>query len=60
MSLPKVHVVEDESAIRELLGSTLSIAGYEVSFSPDGLSARNWLDENTPDLVLVLTNFIVA
>ncbi len=53
MSLPKVHVVEDESAIRELLGSTLSIAGYEVSFSPDGLSARNWLDENTPDLVLV-------
>jgi len=49
----QILVVEDESAIRELLGSTLTIAGYDVSFSPDGLSARNWLDENTPDLVLV-------
>jgi two-component system phosphate regulon response regulator PhoB len=49
----KILVVEDESAIRELLGSTLSLAGYEVAFSPDGLSARNWLDENTPDLVIV-------
>jgi len=53
MASTHVLVVEDESSVRELLGSTLSTAGYQVSFAPDGLSARNWLDENVPDIALI-------
>ena len=53
MASTHVLVVEDESSVRELLGSTLSTAGFQVSFAPDGLSARNWLDENVPDIALI-------
>ena len=53
MASTHVLVVEDESSVRELLGSTLITAGFQVSFAPDGLSARNWLDENVPDIALI-------
>jgi two-component system phosphate regulon response regulator PhoB len=53
MASTHVLVVEDESSVRELLGSTLSTAGFQVNFAPDGLSARNWLDENVPDIALI-------
>ena len=53
MAATHVLVVEDESPVRELLGSTLRASGFQVSFAPDGLSARNWLDENVPDIALI-------
>ena len=53
MAATHVLVVEDESPVRELLGSTLRASGFQVSFAPDGLSARNWLDENLPDIALI-------
>ena len=49
----KILVVEDEEAIREMLGIRLEEAGYETLFAIDGLSALNQVKENSPDLILL-------
>src|ERR1700751_3017185 len=36
---PRVLVVDDESAIRELLSKTLALAEYDVDLAPDGRAA---------------------
>jgi len=50
---PKVLVVEDEPAIRELLSVTLADAGYEVVEAVDAESARTLLREALPALLLL-------
>jgi len=50
---PKVLVVEDEPAIRELLRVTLADGGYEVVEAVDAESARTLLREALPALLLL-------
>jgi len=48
-----ILVVEDEAAIREMVGYTLRRAGYVVRLAEDARGARQQLAEKMPDLVLV-------
>ncbi len=51
--MPKVLVVEDEPAIRELLGVNLVDAGYEVRMVADAESGLREIGESLPDLLLL-------
>jgi two-component system phosphate regulon response regulator PhoB len=51
--MPRVLVVEDEPAIRELLKVNLVDAGYDVRAVPDAESAQVELNEAMPDLLLL-------
>lgn len=50
---PYVLVVDDEPAIRELIQDILEDEGYRVATASDGETARNFLAENTPQLILL-------
>lgn len=49
----KILVVEDEAAIRDLISINLSLVGYEVFTSEDGLEAKEFLEKNKVDLILL-------
>ena len=49
----KILVVDDDDALREMVGLVLSGAGYEPAFAADGLSAITAFEESHPDLVLL-------
>jgi two-component system phosphate regulon response regulator PhoB len=51
--MPKVLVVEDEPAIRELLQVNLVDAGYDVRAVADAEAAQAELNEGLPDLLLL-------
>lgn len=53
MRRPRVLVVDDEPAIRELLKLHLANAGYEVRLAEDAIIAERALREAPPDLVVV-------
>lgn len=48
-----VLIVEDETAIRELIRMNLELAGYEVEEAGDGLEGLNAVRREKPDLVLL-------
>ena len=50
---PRILVVDDERAIRELLKLQLSASGYEVAVAEDAFAARCLLYEATPDVMIV-------
>ena len=49
----KILVVDDDDALREMVGLVLSGAGYQPSFAADGLSAITAFNTHSPDLVLL-------
>jgi DNA-binding NtrC family response regulator len=49
----KLMVVDDEAAIRSLLGSLLVKVGYEVTEVPDALALREAFSGTQPDLILL-------
>lgn len=49
----KILVVDDDDALREMVGLVLSGAGYEPVFAGDGLTAIDVFNESHPDLVLL-------
>jgi two-component system response regulator MtrA len=49
----KILVVDDDDALREMVGLVLSSSGYQPLFASDGLSAVEIFRENNPDLVLL-------
>jgi two-component system response regulator MtrA len=49
----KILVVDDDDALREMVGLVLSGAGYQPSFAADGLSAITAFNTHAPDLVLL-------
>lgn len=49
----KVMVVDDESAIRSLLGTVLVREGYEVSEAGDAATLRDFFSGPQPDLILL-------
>jgi DNA-binding response OmpR family regulator len=50
---PRVLVVDDETAIRELLKLQLSASGYDVVLAEDAFAARRLLYEAQPDAMIV-------
>ncbi|HEY54010.1 MAG TPA: response regulator transcription factor [Caldilineae bacterium] len=53
MNKPTILVVEDEPSIAEVVSLYLKRAGYQVTIINDGQSALDWLQLNTPDLVVL-------
>ena len=53
MSGKKILVVEDEQAIRDMVGFALSRAGFELVEAEDAREAQERLDDGLPDLVLL-------
>jgi len=51
--MSKIVIVEDDPAIAEMLLYHLQDLGYDVIHFDDGLTAKNYLSENRPDLVLL-------
>ena len=51
--MSRVLVVEDESAIAELISINLRHAGYEVTVAPDAIRAASEVDRVLPDLVIL-------
>ena len=49
----KILVVDDDDALREMVGLVLSSSGYQPIFASDGLSAVEIFRESNPDLVLL-------
>jgi DNA-binding response OmpR family regulator len=50
---PKILVVDDEPAIRELLKLELSASGYDVVLADDAFAARRLLYKAAPDVMVV-------
>ena len=50
---PRILVVDDETAIRELLKLQLSASGYDVVLAEDAFAARRLLYEAQPDAMIV-------
>jgi two-component system, NtrC family, response regulator HydG len=50
---PKVMVVDDEPVIRELVGTSLGAAGYEVIEAADATALRSFFGGLQPDVVLL-------
>ena len=48
----KILVVDDEEAIREVVSTLLEAQGYDCSTVGNGLLAREYLKQNSADLVL--------
>jgi len=49
----KILVVDDDDALREMVGLVLSGAGYNPVFAADGISAVDVFTSQNPDLVLL-------
>jgi len=53
MTKRMILVVEDEPAVRDMIGMTLEQAGYQWTAAGDVIEARNRLADGRPDLVLL-------
>lgn len=53
MSASTILVVEDEPAVRDMIGLTLEQAGYEWIYADDVAAARLQIQERNPSLVLL-------
>jgi len=51
--IPNILVVDDESAIREMLNFSLSRAGFAVYEAADAREAQDAIRDKTPDLILL-------
>lgn len=51
--MTRILVVDDEPAHREVLGTYLELAGYDVEEAEDGSAAIAWMEQIRPDLVLL-------
>lgn len=56
MQKPKILVVDDEDGIRDLISDALSIGGFEVENSPDGLQALKTIRDHRFDLLILDVN----
>lgn len=52
-SAEKILIADDESAIRRILTTRLSMVGYNVVAAADGEEALEMFDKETPDLVVL-------
>ena len=52
-TMPSVLIVEDESAIAELIAVNLRHNGFRPTWAVDGASAQRDIDSSLPDLILL-------
>jgi DNA-binding response OmpR family regulator len=52
-AFPRVLVVDDEDAIRELLEYGLTGAGFDVRSAPDGRAALSMMEKWTPEAIVL-------
>jgi two-component system OmpR family response regulator len=52
-AVARILVVDDDDSIRELLGMALRHVGFEVELAGTCLDARNLLERNSPDLIVL-------
>ena len=50
---PRVLLVEDDQATREMYDCALRLSGFEVSSARDGLSALRFIEQQVPDVVVL-------
>jgi chemosensory pili system protein ChpA (sensor histidine kinase/response regulator) len=50
---PAVLVVEDDLPLREFYRTTLRYAGYSVVAVEDGVDALTWIEQHTPDIIVL-------
>jgi CheY-like chemotaxis protein len=50
---PTVLVVEDDSSLREFYRTVLGNAGHRVVAVQDGRDALDWIEQNTPDVIVL-------
>ena len=53
MEKPIALIVEDDSLLADIFSRTLEDIEYETLIMPDGLIATKWLNDNTPDLLVL-------
>ena len=53
MPVTRLLVVEDNTDLRRLFRTTLSMAGYHVDEAADGLEALRMIENRAPDLVVL-------
>src|SRR3989338_1440485 len=51
--MKKIFLIEDEPALQRTLGDFLKSAGFDVSFSADGISGLEMAKKEKPDLILL-------
>jgi DNA-binding response OmpR family regulator len=51
--VPKILVVEDEAAVRDVLKDILAVAGFEVIAIPSGKGAAELAERVSPDAILL-------
>lgn len=51
--IPKILVVDDDNALREMVGIVLTAAGFDPTYCPDGDQALAIFEAEQPDLVLL-------
>src|SRR5947209_14564305 len=56
MTSPRIFVVDDEAAAREMVGDYLGMHGFHVTLCDGGGSLRRELNGNKPDLVVLDLN----
>jgi two-component system OmpR family response regulator len=56
MQKPMILVVDDEDGIRDLISDALSIGGFEIESSPDGLQALKTIRDHRFDLLILDVN----
>jgi diguanylate cyclase (GGDEF)-like protein len=50
---PTVLIVDDDAALRTIIGTNLVLGGFDVLSAPDGPSALALLDDRLPDVVVL-------
>jgi DNA-binding response OmpR family regulator len=53
MASELILVIEDEPNIREIVTLYLQRGGYQVHAVEDGMQAKQWLNEGSPDLIIM-------
>ena len=51
--MPRILVIEDDDAIRDLIATNLEMAGYDIKQAPDGIKGQALAVQLQPDLIML-------
>ena len=51
--MPRILVIEDDDAIRDLISTNLEMAGYDINQAPDGIKGQALAVQLQPDLIML-------
>ncbi len=51
--IKKILVVDDDPQVHKMLSTVLTVKNCQVDYAPDGFSALNQIELNSPDLVVL-------